>query len=66
MLKTCANGIVLCGILTAVGCSEPDPTQPGGGFQLPPEAVKAQKEAPSVTPDQMMEKMKQGDPTKKK
>ena len=61
MSRTLANVIVVCGILATVGCSsEPGPTEKGGGFQLPPEAQKAQEEAAKTTPDQMMEKMKKG------
>lgn len=69
MCRTLANGIVFLGILAAAGCGGPGPTDPGGGYQLPPDAKKAQEEAAKATPEQMMEKMKNtgeaGDPTKK-
>lgn len=69
MYRTLANGFVVLGILTVAGCGGPGPTEPGGGYQLPPEAKKAQEEAAKETPEQMMEKMKKsgkaGDPTKK-
>jgi hypothetical protein len=69
MRRIIAHGAILCGILAVSGC-EPGPTEPGGGFQLPPDAQKAQEEASKQTPDQMMEMMKktgeEGDPTKKK
>ena len=69
MNRTHANSLVVLGILVAAGCGGPGPTDPGGGYQLPPEAKKAQEEAAKETPEQMMEKMKKsgkaGDPTKK-
>ena len=69
MCRTLANSLVVLGILAAAGCGGPGPTDPGGGYPLPPDAKKAQEEASKVTPDQMMEQMKKsgkaGDPTKK-
>lgn len=61
MGRTIASGMVVLGFLAATGCSGPDPTEPGGGFQLPPDAQKAQDEAGKQSPEQMenmMEKMK--------
>jgi hypothetical protein len=70
MCRSLVNGLVVCGILATAGCGEPGPTDPGGGFQLPPEAKKAQEEAAKLTPEQQMEMMKNSgkgmDPTKKK
>lgn len=69
MNRTHAISLVALGILSVAGCGGPGPTDPGGGYQLPPEAKKAQEEAAKETPEQMMEKMKKsgkaGDPTKK-
>lgn len=61
MNRTIAREIAVLGLLAAAGCSGPDPTQPGGGFQLPPDAQKAQEEAGKASSEQMekmMEKMK--------
>ncbi len=69
MIQRFACGVAFLGALAILGCGEPDPTEKGGGFQVPPEAQKAQEEASKKTPDQMMEMMKKtgkaGDPTKK-
>ena len=72
MIRMFANSVVFVGAMAVLGCSDgPGPTEKGGGFQLPPEAQKAQEEAAKKTPDEMMEMMKKnpgkaGDPTKKK
>jgi hypothetical protein len=69
MIQRFASCVVFFGAMAVLGCSsEPGPTEKGGGFQVPPEALKAQEEASKKTPDQMMEMMKKtgksGDPTK--
>lgn len=69
MYRTHVSSLVALGILAAAGCGGPGPTEQGGGYQLPPDAKKAQEEAAKENPEQTMEKMmksgKSGDPTKK-
>ena len=71
MIQKFVGCVVFFGAMAVLGCSDgPGPTEKGGGFQLPPEAQKAQEDASKKSPEEMMEMMKKsqgkaGDPTKK-